>query len=72
MRAHFGNTIYYGDPVRVRAELADAIAHRWLPLAQQELAAVDSVHRGIDSPQEYAHYRTACNGEIARILSNLR
>jgi hypothetical protein len=71
MRAHFGDTIFYGDPARVQAELADAVAHRWLPLAQRELATVDAIQKSIDSPQEYAHYQTACGGEIVRALSNL-
>jgi hypothetical protein len=71
MRAHFGDTIYYGDPALVQAELADAVAHRWLPLAQRELAAVDAIQQSIDSPQEYARYQSACHGEIVRVLSNL-
>jgi hypothetical protein len=68
MRAYYGDTIYYGDPERLQNQLKEAIAQRWLPMAQHELAAVDKVHQQIDSPEEYQRNQTACHGELNRVL----
>jgi hypothetical protein len=72
LRAHYGNTIFYGDPAKLDAQLAYSIRQQWLPFAEHQLEAVEPVQLAIDSPQEYARYRTACNGEIDRILKGLR
>ena len=71
LRAHYGNTIFDGDPKNWTRKSAYSIRSQWLPFAEQQLEAVEPVH-AIDSPQEYARYRTACNGEIDRILKGLR
>jgi hypothetical protein len=71
LRAHYGNTVFYGDPAKIDAQLAYSIRQQWLPFAEQQLEAVEPVQLAIDSPQEYARYRTACNSEIDRILKNL-
>lgn len=72
MRAFYGNTIFYGDPDQLAAQLSYSVKQHWLPLVEQQLSAVEEIQQAIDSPQEYAHYRTACNGEISRILRGLR
>lgn len=71
MRAYYADTIFYGDSAKLLAQLTESIQHHWLPLAEQQLAAVEAAQHAIDTPQEYAHYRTACNGEINRILQGL-
>ncbi len=70
MRAYYGDTIYYGDPERLQNQLKDAVAQRWLPMAQHELAVVDKMHQQIDTPEEYRRNQTACHGELNRILKN--
>jgi hypothetical protein len=72
MRAHYSDTIYYGDSAQLLAELKEAAQKRWLPLAEKQLEAVEAVQQTIDSPEEYARYRTACGGEINRILKTVR
>jgi hypothetical protein len=72
MRAHYANTVYFGDSLQLLAELKESAQKRWLPLAQKQLEAVEAVQQAIDSPEEYARYRTACDGEINRILKSVR
>jgi hypothetical protein len=72
MRAYYGNVIFYGDADQVSAQLTYQVKQHWLPLAEQQLSAVEAVQQAIDSPQEYARNRAACNGEISRILRSVR
>jgi hypothetical protein len=68
MRAYYTNTVFYGDSTQLLAELRESAQKRWLPLAQKQLEAVEAMQQAIDSPEEYARYRTTCDGEISRIL----
>jgi hypothetical protein len=68
MRAYYGNVIFYGDADQLAAQLTFQVKQHWLPLAEQQLSAVEEVQQAIDSPEEYARNRAACNGEIGRIL----
>jgi hypothetical protein len=72
MRTYYGDAIFYGDSKKLLAQLTDLVQQHWLPLAQQQMAAVEAAQQAIDTPEEYARYRTACNGEINRILQGLR
>jgi hypothetical protein len=72
MRAYYGNVIFYGDADQLAAQLTYQVKQRWLPMAEQQLAAVEAIQQAIDSPQEYARNRAACNGEIGRILRGVR
>jgi hypothetical protein len=72
MRAYYGNVIFYGDADQLAAQLDYQVKQRWLPFAEEQLSAVDAVQQAIDSPEEYARNRAACNGEIARILRTVR
>jgi hypothetical protein len=68
MRAYYADAIFYGDPAQLEAQLEYSVRRHWLPLAEQQLAAVEAAQEAIDTPQGYARYRTVCNGEINRIL----
>jgi hypothetical protein len=72
MRAHFGNTIHYGDPQALQAGIAADVKTYWLPLAQQQLADVERYQKAIDTPEEYERNRSVCNGDIVKIPRGLR
>jgi hypothetical protein len=72
MRAYYGNVIFYGDADQLATQLTYQVKQHWLPLAEQQLSAVEEVQQAIDSPQEYARNRAACNGEIGRVLRGVR
>jgi hypothetical protein len=68
MRAYYRDTIFYGDPERLKNDLADAVNKRWLPFAQRQLAAVDAIQASIDTPQEYRLNQSVCDGQLNAIL----
>jgi hypothetical protein len=72
MRAYYRNEIFYGDADQLAEQLSYQVKQHWLPLAEQQLAAVEEIQQAIDSPEEYARNRAACNGEIGRILRGVR
>jgi hypothetical protein len=72
MRAYYRDTVFYGNSGELEAQLAYSVKHLWLPLAQKQLEAVEATQQAIDTPQEYARYRAACNGEVNRILNGMR
>lgn len=72
MRHSFGNKVYYGEPAELQERLTRHIREQWLPWVDAQMKHTLQRHRDIDTPEEYARNRTACGGEIARVLDGAR
>ena len=68
----FENKVFYGTPAELEARFNRHIRDEWLPWVEAQMRHTLQLHREIDTPQEYARNRTACNGEIARVLDAMR
>ena len=68
----FENKVFYGTPAELEARFTRHIRDEWLPWVEAQMRHTLQLHREIDTPQEYARNRTACNGEIARVLDAMR
>jgi hypothetical protein len=71
MRRYYGTQVLYGEKDTLKAEMTSDMQRVWLPLLRQKLAEVNLLHDAIDSPAEYAHNQTVCDGTISRTLSAL-
>lgn len=72
MRSSFANKVYYGEPAELQERLTRHIREQWLPWVDAQMKHTLQRHREIDTPEEYARNRTACGGEIARVLDSVR
>ena len=72
MRSSFGNKVYFGEPAELQDRLTRHIREQWLPWVDAQMKHTMQRHREIDTPEEYARNRTACGGEIARVLDGAR
>lgn len=64
----FGNRVFYGEEGELTAQLKEALAQSWLPLAKAKMDEVSKRHNVIDSPAEYAKNEFVCDGAISRAI----
>lgn len=68
LRAEFAGTTWIGESAELRRRLNQAVRGIWIPRAEKALKDVRAEHAAIDSPDEYARAKTACDGRIFRML----
>lgn len=55
-----------GPVGQTQSRLQQELNDRWLPYIQREIGRVDAAQALIDTPEEYARFENACNGEIRK------
>jgi hypothetical protein len=68
LQQRMGRDVHYGVRGDLERRFRSEIENYWVPRAQRELANVRREQAAIDTPEEYARARTACEGRIARVL----
>ena len=70
MQKAFANKVYYGSQKTLVPALIKVIKDDWLPHLGDEIKKAETLHRRIDTEQEYRRMGTVCNQEVPRILSS--
>jgi len=62
----------YGHIGETAAALKREIDMRWMPYVKAEMAGVEKLQAGIDTPQEYARLSKVCRGEVQSLIGSTR
>lgn len=69
LHAEFDHKVFFGIEPSAKNELNQRFAKYWAPRVKEMLHMGLAENKQIDNPQEYAENRTACQGELFRIVT---